>query len=967
MASTSILDKYAIIASDPSALGYQPTPDGSWIKVDGDGNLIDRLTPQDIATAQATLAQKLPSGIAPNTIVMQNGVPTIDGMIATPTVLEQLGYRYNENNGNYQNSLGNVVTSDVYGKAYQAAQHPGDSYVQVKQNGLTGYVPKDSNYTYVQPPDGGASIPVPKGNQSFKVPDALSQSSVWQDVGGHSYGALNDLYTSINSGAYTIQNGTLYTNSGAYQLKQTPGQNVYAVVAPTSSGGTYTIPVAADLSTGKAAMPDQFITTPQAISYTGGSSGSFLGQLANLAAPIAPIITLASIAVPALQPVAAAINTGEAIANNNPLAALASATGIPGVSSGIADVLGSGATASDVASTIQKINSANNLANAVSSGNALGALSSGVGLTGTGSTQIGDTGLTAADALKTANFLQAIGSGDQNAIIAAAASLAKSPTVQNATSSATSPWTTADTGNMNVLPGEGGSSVADTGLTTPTDTVQQLQNAGLTETNPPAAPDFIAQAKAIDPNFDAQAYLSRYGDLQNAFGNDLQAAAEHFINYGQSEGRNPDPAPPPVDYIAQAKAIDPNFNPQTYLANYSDLQNAFGTDLQAAAEHFINYGQNEGRNADTAIGTNPNVDYIAQAKAIDPNFDPKTYLSNYSDLQNAFGTDLQAAAQHFINYGQNEGRNADTSITAPAAAPTDNTAPAVAPTDNAAPTRGIVNQLQDAGLTETTPAPAETAPATPAETAPATPAETAPAQTDTTAPTQDVVNQLRDAGLTETTPAPAETTPAPAETTPAPAETPVAPAETPVDQSQYPVQDLGNVNTNTDFYSAPSDTSTTPQDSGNQTITFDDGSTLTHDANGNVVNYTPAPAGNLPGETPAGGASVGVSGGASTPTPSPAPAPKPTPTPTPAPAATTSNNSTASLLALLGLLDSGTSSGQTTSQPNAADIKSFEQLGFGDLFGPDLFASSNTSTQNQTKKSYADGGAIDELLQILRG
>ena len=37
-------------------------------------------------------------------------------------------------------------------------------------------------------------------------------------------------------------------------------------------------------------------------------------------------------------------------------------------------------------------------------------------------------------------------------------------------------------------------------------------------------------------------------------------------------------------------------------------------------------------------------------------FDANAYLNNYQDLQAAFGSDLNKATQHFIEYGYFEGR-----------------------------------------------------------------------------------------------------------------------------------------------------------------------------------------------------------------------------------------------------------------------------------------------------------------------
>ena len=38
--------------------------------------------------------------------------------------------------------------------------------------------------------------------------------------------------------------------------------------------------------------------------------------------------------------------------------------------------------------------------------------------------------------------------------------------------------------------------------------------------------------------FNAYVYRARYGDLQNAFGDNLKEYYMHYINYGKKEGRN---------------------------------------------------------------------------------------------------------------------------------------------------------------------------------------------------------------------------------------------------------------------------------------------------------------------------------------------------------------------------------------------------------------------------------------------
>ena len=68
-----------------------------------------------------------------------------------------------------------------------------------------------------------------------------------------------------------------------------------------------------------------------------------------------------------------------------------------------------------------------------------------------------------------------------------------------------------------------------------------------------------------------------------------------------------------------------NFNAKQYLANYADLQKAFGTDEDKAKQHYKDFGIKEGRS----------------------DIDAQQYLANYTDLQKAFGSDKSAALQHY--------------------------------------------------------------------------------------------------------------------------------------------------------------------------------------------------------------------------------------------------------------------------------------------------------------------------------
>jgi Ca2+-binding RTX toxin-like protein len=119
-------------------------------------------------------------------------------------------------------------------------------------------------------------------------------------------------------------------------------------------------------------------------------------------------------------------------------------------------------------------------------------------------------------------------------------------------------------------------------------------------------------------------YIASYGDLMAAFGVNKAAGYQHFATQGLFEGRNI------------------GFDGLEYIASYGDLINAFHGELAAnpssdvGAQHYILAGHFEGRSADL--------------------FDASQYLANYADLQVAFGADTEAATFHYITAGYFEGR-----------------------------------------------------------------------------------------------------------------------------------------------------------------------------------------------------------------------------------------------------------------------------------------------------------------------
>lgn len=77
---------------------------------------------------------------------------------------------------------------------------------------------------------------------------------------------------------------------------------------------------------------------------------------------------------------------------------------------------------------------------------------------------------------------------------------------------------------------------------------------------------------------DGLQYIASYPDLIRALGANAAAGQQHYLQFGQAEGRSPD-----------------SFNETQYVANYRDLRAAFGTNGNAATIHYIQNGFREGR------------------------------------------------------------------------------------------------------------------------------------------------------------------------------------------------------------------------------------------------------------------------------------------------------------------------------------------------------------------------------------
>ena len=81
---------------------------------------------------------------------------------------------------------------------------------------------------------------------------------------------------------------------------------------------------------------------------------------------------------------------------------------------------------------------------------------------------------------------------------------------------------------------------------------------------------------------DWAAYLRRYPDLKEAFGDDKKLAEKHWFEYGFNEKRDPLPG--------KAERIARKADWAAYIRRYPDLKEAFGHDVRKAEKHWYEYG-----------------------------------------------------------------------------------------------------------------------------------------------------------------------------------------------------------------------------------------------------------------------------------------------------------------------------------------------------------------------------------------
>lgn len=85
---------------------------------------------------------------------------------------------------------------------------------------------------------------------------------------------------------------------------------------------------------------------------------------------------------------------------------------------------------------------------------------------------------------------------------------------------------------------------------------------------------------------DVDAYKAAYSDLEKAFGDDVDAYINHYLTVGVYEGRT--------------KGV--LFDPLAYAQAYGDIKEAFGNNISAIVNHYVAFGVKENRTVGTANG-----------------------------------------------------------------------------------------------------------------------------------------------------------------------------------------------------------------------------------------------------------------------------------------------------------------------------------------------------------------------------
>lgn len=261
---------------------------------------------------------------------------------------------------------GNSVPFSVYQIKQNDAKYQAKVRAAEEKAGNFRYVPYGGDEESGSAPTG--YLKVPNAPANYTRPQEVTQSAVFQDVNPFSFGQLEKIYDSINSGAYAVtpDKSELLTPYGNFRLLSI-GNNLYDIPIGGSSGSYR---VAIGVTDDNKAVFDKNFIDKGAVRYVGGGGGGgFFDDL------VAPLVGIASIAIPQL----ALLNAAIQFSQGNDLGGVISLAGgigaIPGVDP-------------SVAQTSRALGTGLQTGQAISQGNLAGTLQGGLNLYGMSGGQV---------------------------------------------------------------------------------------------------------------------------------------------------------------------------------------------------------------------------------------------------------------------------------------------------------------------------------------------------------------------------------------------------------------------------------------------------------------------------------------------------------------------------------------------------------------------------------------------------
>lgn len=135
----------------------------------------------------------------------------------------------------------------------------------------------------------------------------------------------------------------------------------------------------------------------------------------------------------------------------------------------------------------------------------------------------------------------------------------------------------------------------------------------------------VKAAGKFDPAF----YVAKYADVGAIIGTDPAALYNHYITFGQKEGRIPYEGAEGGAPVSNIAGMAGKFDAAYYASQYNDLRRVFGMNAEALYNHYILCGQREGRVPYQGAPAGAPVSGIATAAEIQASHEPVTYVVKY--------------------------------------------------------------------------------------------------------------------------------------------------------------------------------------------------------------------------------------------------------------------------------------------------------------------------------------------------